>query len=206
MRLFPESVNFFELFDRQSVLLQKSIKILNDLEENHDGIKKQAIRIKKIEHEADEIIHEILNKLNKTFITPLDREDIATLAGHLDDIIDVMDMAVSRISIYRINPIPSPVFKYLHLAEKAINQVASSVKELKNGKDRAKLLKHCEFVNFIENEADELHRGTLEELFVHEKDPITIIKMREIYEALEHITDRCEDAANAMETIVVKNQ
>ena len=205
MQLFPKTTDFFALFDEQATKLQKAVKVFHDLEEDGDT-KKHTIRIKKIEHEADEITHEIINKLNTTFITPIDREDIAALSGHLDDIIDVMDMAICRLKIYKIDPIPKTVFRYLHMSEKAIKEVIHGIKELRNGKNHSQLLKHCEFVNFIENETDEMHRHTLEELFDNEGDPIYILKMREIYETLEHITDRCEDAANAMETIAVKNQ
>ena len=206
MGLFPQTTDFFELFEKQATLLQKAVDILADLEEN-DNAKKQALRLKKLEHEADNIIHEIMNKLNTCFITPIDREDIAKLASDLDDIIDVMDMAVARIDIYTIDPIPREAFLYIHIAEKAIKQVIAAVRELgKKHKNQAKLLKHCEFVNFVENEADDLHRHTLRELFENEKDPLRIIKIKELYEILEHITDRCEDAANTIETIVVKNQ
>lgn len=205
MRFFPQTTDFFVLFEQQANLLQKAVDILSDLETS-DNYRKQAIKIKKLEHQADDIIHDIMNKLNKTFITPLDREDIAKLASDLDDVIDVMDMAVARIDIYKIEPIPKVVFLYIHIAEKAIKQVIAAVRELGNKKNQAKLLKHCEFVNFIENEADDLHRHTLRELFEKETDPIKIIQYKELYEILEHITDRCEDAANTIETIVVKNQ
>jgi len=205
MKLFPQTTDFFELFEQQANLLQKAVGILSDLEES-DNAKKQAIRLKKLEHEADNIIHEIMNKLNTCFITPIDREDIAKLASDLDDIIDVMDMAVARIDIYKIDPIPKEAFLYIHIAEKAIKQVIAAVRELGKNKNQSKLLKHCEFVNFVENEADDLHRHTLRELFTKETDPLQIIKIKELYEILEHITDRCEDAANTIETIVVKNQ
>ncbi len=205
MKFFPQSTDFFALFEKQATLMQKAVDVLADLETNNDA-HKQSIKIKKIEHEADDVIHEVMNKLNKTFITPLDREDIAELASELDDVIDVMDMAVARIYIYNIDPIPKPAFLYIHIAEKAIKQVIAAVRELGKNKNQAKLLKHCEFVNFIENEADDLHRHTLGELFKNETDPITIMKIKELYEILEHVTDRCEDAANTIETIVVKNQ
>jgi predicted phosphate transport protein (TIGR00153 family) len=205
MQIFPKNIDFFKLFEEQVAELQKAVKVFSDYEAE-DNIKKQSIRIKKIEHAADEITHKIIKTLNQTFITPIDREDITSLASHLDDIVDVMDMAMSRLYIYKIDVAPREIFQYAHLAEKAISEIAKGVRALSNKKGLNEVLKHTEFVNFIENQADEYHRKTLENLFENEKDPIMIIKMKEIYELLERITDRCEDAANSLETIVVKNQ
>ncbi len=204
MQIFPKNIDFFKLFEEQVAELQKAVRIFRDLEENND-VKRQAIRIKKIEHSADEITHKIIMTLNQTFITPIDREDIASLASHLDDIVDVMDMAIHRMYIYRMEPIPKDTFLYLHLSEKAITEIAKGIKALSHKKGENEVLKHCEFVNFIENEADDHHRKTLEKLFNEEKDAIELIKKKEIYELLESITDRCEDVANTLETIVIKN-
>lgn len=205
MQLFPRSIDFFNLFDEQVVELQKAIKVFADYEDD-DNAKKQMLKMKKIEHAADEITHRIIRTLNQTFITPIDREDIAMLAGYLDDIIDVMDMAMARLYIYKIEKAPAEVFQYVHLAEKAVSEVAKAIKALAKRKSQNEVLKYAELINFIENEADELHRKTLADLFEKEKDPIKIMKIKEIYEILEHITDRCEDTANVLETIVVKNQ
>lgn len=205
MHLFPRTNDFFKMFERQVDEIQKAAKIFRDLEEE-DNIKKQSIKIKKIEHAADEITHEIIRTLNTTFITPIDREDIASLASDLDDIVDVMDMAMSRLYVYHIETAPPELFTYTKMADKAIAELAKGVKAMGNRKRQNEVLKHAEFVNFIENESDDFHRKTLEKLFETEKDPILLIKMKEIYEILEQITDRCEDAANSLETIVVKNQ
>jgi len=204
MQIFPKNINFFKLFEEQVAQLQKAVKIFRDLEEN-DDVKRQALKIKKVEHSADEVTHKIIMTLNQTFITPIDREDIALLASRLDDIVDVMDMAIHRMSIYKMDPIPKDAFLYLHLSEKAINEVAKGIQALSNKKGENQVLKHCEFINLIENEVDDHHRRTLENLFNDEKDAIKIIKKKEIYELLEHITDRCEDVANILETIIVKN-
>ena len=204
MQIFPKNINFFKLFEEQVVELQKAVKIFRDLEEDED-IKRQSIKMKKVEHSADEITHKIIKTLNQTFITPIDREDIALLASKIDDIVDVMDMAIYRMYIYKISPIPKEVFQYLKLSEKAVLEIAKGIKALSQKRGEAQVMKHCEFVNFIENEADDFHRKTLEQLFDDEKDPISLMKKKEVYEMLEHVTDRCEDVANVLETIIVKN-
>lgn len=204
MQIFPKNINFFRLFEEQISEVQKAIKIFRDLEEDID-VKRQSIRLKKVEHSADEITHKIIKTLNQTFITPIDREDIAHLASKIDDIVDVMDVAIYRLYIYRLDPVPKEIFQYLSISEKAISEIARGINALSQKKGDAAVMKHCEFVNFIENEADDYHRKTLQTLFDEEKDAIMIIKKKEIFEMLEHITDRCEDVANILETIVIKN-
>jgi len=204
MQIFPKNINFFRLFEEQISEVQKAIKIFRDLEEDID-VKRQSIRLKKVEHSTDEITHRIIKTLNQTFITPIDREDIAHLASKIDDIVDVMDVAIYRLYIYRLDPVPKEIFQYLSISEKAISEIARGINALGQKKGDATVMKHCEFVNFIENEADDYHRKTLQTLFDEEKDAIIIIKKKEIFELLEHITDRCEDVANILETIVIKN-
>ena len=204
MRLFPHNVDFFKLFDAQAEQLQNAVRVFRALEKD-GNLLKQARKLKRIEHDADSATHEIIRTLNQTFITPIDREDITLLASHLDDIVDELDRAISRLCIYEIDPLPKEIFRYGYLAEKAILEVVRAIREMRSSKNQAKVLKHCEIANAIENKSDEWHRRTLAQLFSYEKDPIKIMKLREIYEALENVTDRCEDAANVLETIVIKN-
>jgi len=204
MRFFPKNIEFFDLFVEQSEFLSKSIKLLRDLEDDND-IKKRARNIKEIEHEADLVVQKIIINLNKTFITPIDREDIALLACRIDDILDELEKAINRIYIYKINPNETEVFQYFNLIAKIMTEIIKAIKELKNNKNKEDVLKHCEIVNLLENQADDLNRHTLTKLMNEEKDAIKIIKLKEIYETLENVTDRSEDVANVLETIIIKN-
>ena len=206
MQFFPKNYNFFELFDQQVEQLTAAIKILHDLENGHDrrGV---ARAMKDVEHAADRVTHEIFHRLNQTFITPIEREDIILLATAIDDIIDTMDRTTNRINLYGVDPTTRPLVQYLHLIDKAVKEVSSALHELKKaGKGYQAILKHCEIINFIENQVDEHNHQVLADLFTDERDPIQLIKLKEIYENLEDVADRCEDVANALETIVIKNQ
>lgn len=202
--LFPKSFDFFDLFEEQTAQLIRAVECLRDLKEDCD-LKKHSRKIKEIEHDADGIAHKILSSLNKTFITPIDREDINLLAHNIDDVIDEIERTVNRMNIYKIDPIPSEIFQIMELIYKASQEVAKGIRELRDPKKRDQVLKYCEIINFIENEADDILRYIISKLFDEEKDPIMIIKLKEIYESLESVTDRCEDVANVLETIVVKN-
>lgn len=204
MRIFPRNIDFFKLFDADVTELKNSVKLIQSLKKN-SNITEKAKQMKKIEHKADDITHEIYKSLNLTFITPIDREDISMLTGQIDNVIDELEMAINRLDIYSISPIPKEIFEYIKLVEETILEVISGIQELSHPKNQKKLLQHCENVNMIENKADELHRTTLGKLFNEEKDPIMIMKLREIYDAFENVSDRCEDVANALETIVIKN-
>lgn len=204
MGFFPKIEDFFILFDKQANELKNAVKLINTIENDGD-IKKNARKMKQIEHQADDVTHEIIKKLNSTFITPFDREDIAALASSMDDVLDELERAVNRMYIYNVDPQKKEICKYYHIIEKAIDQVSKGIKELRNRKNHEKLLKHSEIVNLLENQADDLHRDTLMNLFSTEKDPIMVIKLREIYDAFEAVTDRCEDVANCFETLVIKH-
>ena len=207
MRIFPHNYDFFKLFARQADELISAVKVIRKLERNADieTVDQCARRVKKIEHNADEITHEIIKTLNKTFITPIDREDITVLVSHMDNVVDEMERAINRISIYKISPVPPAVWQYIRIADESISEIAKGINEMSNSRHRQEVLQYAENINRLENKTDDLHRHTLTQLFLTEKDPITIIKLREIYEALENVTDRCEDVANSLETIVVKN-
>ena len=204
MGFFPKTEDFFILFEKQANELKNATKLVNTIESDGD-IKKNACKMKQIEHRADGLTHEIFKKLNSTFITPFDREDIANLASNMDEVLDELERAVNRMYIYKIDPQKKEICHYYHIIEKSIEHVNKGVKELRNKKNHEKLLKHSEIINLLENQADDLHRDTLMSLFATEKDPIEILKLREIYDALEIVTDRCEDVANCFETMVIKN-
>lgn len=204
MIFFPKNVDFFNRFEAQIEKLQETATLLESLEAS-SNLKATARDMKRIEKEADALIRDVLEALNKTFITPIDREDITELASALDDVVDTAERFTSRLEIYQISPLPRELFQYLRFLGKAIDEVNEAVRELRDPKRRAHVLKHCEVINLLENQLDDLHRHTLRDLFAEEKDPIILMKRKEIYEILEDLADRCEDVANVLETIVVKN-
>ncbi len=206
MQFFPKNHNFFELFEQQVIQLTTALDLLHDLENGRDR-REVARAMKEVEHAADHVTHEIFNRLNQTFITPIEREDIILLATATDDIIDTIDRTTNRIALYKIDPTTRTLGQYLHLIDKAVKEVSSALHELKKaGKGYPAIVKHCEIINFIENQVDEHNHQVLADLFDNERDPIALIKLKEIYEHLEDVADRCEDVANALETIVIKNQ
>jgi len=165
-------------------------------------VDKKVDEIRRIEHVGDEMTHSIMRKLNQTFITPFDREDLYKLASSLDDVLDFLNASGARIVMYRItNPPPEAgVLARLILAQS--EELAKAVSLLEKNGD---VLVHCVEINRLENEADQVSRAAIARLFEHEKDPITLIKTKELLEFLETATDRAEDVADVLETVVLKN-
>ncbi len=206
MQFFPKNIDFFVLFERLAEQLAAANRILQSID-GTDRLSDVAKKMHAVEEAADQVTHEIFRTLNQTFITPIDREDIVVLASRLDDIIDVMDRALNRMVLYHVKSDTREISQYVHLLDKIIGEVRKAVPELKRShKGYTHILKHCEIINFIENEIDEHNRHTIGELVNGDHDPVQIIKLKEIYETLERVADRCEDVANALETIVIKNQ
>ncbi len=206
MQFFPKNIDFFQLFERQTAELATANTILQSLDRSKD-VSETAMTMHTVEEAADAVTHEIFRTLNQTFITPIDREDIVVLASRLDDIIDALDRSLNRMGLYKVDANTREITQYTHLLDKIIREVMKAVPELKNGpKGQVHILKHCEIINFIENEIDEHNRHTIGDLVNGDHDPVKIIKLKEIYETLESVADRCEDVANALETIVIKNQ
>lgn len=206
MQFFPRNINFYNYFDALAEQLTEANAILSKIDKKK-ALDDQAEKIKVVEHKADQITHEIFNTLNQTFITPIDREDIVDLVSRLDDVIDAMDRTVNRMQLYNVATNTSEITQYIKLLDKAIHEIVKAFDELKRSdKGRQAIIKHCEIINFIENQVDELNTRVIGELFKNHKDAIEIIKLKEVYESFESIADRCEDVANVLETIVVKYQ
>jgi predicted phosphate transport protein (TIGR00153 family) len=201
-QLIPREVKFFDLFDQQSQNIIKASQLLRELVNNFADARAKAHAIKEVEHQGDQITHEIVRKLNTTFITPLDREDIHDLATRLDDVLDFIDAVAERLVLYRIKETTS-----------ACRAMADVIVQIALAMDRAiKCLRtmdpgfheHAVEVNRLENSADNLLRDSLAALFEENGDPIEVIKWKEIYETMETVTDRCEDVANVIEGIILK--
>lgn len=200
----PKNLVFFDLFEEQIEVISKSVAILQALKGKSE-IREDAEKIKEVEHQGDVIAHRILETLNKTFITPIDREDITQLAHGLDDVLDDIERVVNRLSLYRLIPVPDVVFVFADNIGESVEELKKGIRLVRDDRRRNLTLKSCERINALENEGDDLLRSNLESLLNSEKDPVFIIKMKEIIETLENVTDCCEDVADILENIVIKN-
>jgi uncharacterized protein Yka (UPF0111/DUF47 family) len=203
MRFLPREEKFFELFlDQVKLIAEAAVLLHQGVQAGNSRLTMAADKISVLESQADEIIHEIFQRLNQTFITPLDPEDIHSLSSRLDDVIDGLEELSYRIVAYRIDPIPSPVIEG---CRELVTCVASLQKAFSALHSNNKLIEHCIEVNRIEEVVDVLIRGAIKDLFDNEKDPIRLIKLKEVYDLLEATTDSCEDVAVALQNVVVKN-
>jgi predicted phosphate transport protein (TIGR00153 family) len=168
-------------------------------------VRTRAARIKEIEHETDVITHACVERLHKTFITPFDRDDIHRLITRMDDVMDYIDSAAIAVMLYELTDMTPPVRELADVLVRSTESVAVAVSGLKNVKQSKAILDACIEVNRLENEGDEILRGALAELFRGAKDPLLVLKWKEVYEALENATDRCEDVANVIEGVVLEH-
>jgi uncharacterized protein len=201
--LIPREEEFFELFKQAAHNMIEGSRLLKEMMDNFQSPVEQAKRIKDVEHIGDGITHDIALRLNQTFITPIDREDIHDLASALDDILDVVDAIADRFVLYKVTKPTEMAVKLADILHQASVAVGCGV-------DRLGLthpdIKECSVqVNSLENEADRVSRDAISALFEKETDPMIVIKWKEIYEAFEDGTDRCEDVANILERIALKH-
>ncbi|WP_207421853.1 DUF47 domain-containing protein [Desertivirga brevis] len=203
----PKDRKFFPLFEQASGNLIKIGEALNDFVNATDEDRRQEIGkiIEDLEHKGDEITHQIFLELGKNFITPFDREDIHALASAIDDIADFIHGSASRIQLYKVKVMTPPIKKLAELVLQGCQDVDKAVVELKNLKNIRVITDSCVRINSMENQADYIFDTAVGELFEYEKDAVALIKYKEILSALETATDKCEDAANVMESILVKN-
>jgi predicted phosphate transport protein (TIGR00153 family) len=203
LQFLPREEEFFALFVKQVTLIAEASRwLLNAASDGNSAMAQAKEAIRKLEGDGDEIIHETFTRLNQTFITPIDPEDIHALASRLDDVLDGIEEAVHRMYTYHLNPIPPAMVQLCVL----INDCAKSLKECFQAlHDKRQVIGHCIEINRLEDLADGLVRKAIAELFDHEKDPITLIKLKEVYEFLEATTDYCEDVADVLQGVVIKN-
>jgi predicted phosphate transport protein (TIGR00153 family) len=205
MRLLPHDASFFTHFEHQGQKTVEGCKAFLTMVENPTGLEAHAERIKQIEHECDDITHAVVAALHKTFITPIDRNDVYRLITKMDDIMDLVDAAADRVALYDIPRMTKEVGDLARCLVDSAEHVLGAVSGIRNlGKPNG-ILQHCIEINRLENVADGILRGALARLFREEKDPIAVIKWKEIYETLEAATDRCEDVANVVEGVVLEN-
>lgn len=203
MRFLPREEKFFHYFSQQADIIGEAIGLLGrscrtGIPPAHEA----AMKITDLEHRGDKVLHEIFDKLNETFITPLDPEDIHALASLLDDVLDYIEDAAHRIDAYEVDEITPPLRDLLHLIEQCADHLKLAFAAMGKGE---KILAHCIEINRLEESADKLERTAVASLFQTEKDPIRLLKYKEIYEMLELATDACEDVADHLQNVVVKN-
>ena len=204
-RLLPRETSFFDFFERHAAKTVDGVKEFLALASGHSDVVVAAQRIKRIEHETDVITHACVEALHKTFITPLERDDIHRLITRMDDVMDYVEAASERMALYELAT-PTPELQALaEVLLRATEEVLRAVKGLRDMKHADAVIRSCIEINRMENEADLILRSAVAKLFKEEKDPIVVIKWKEIYENLENATDRCEDVANIIEGVVLEN-
>jgi hypothetical protein len=202
MRLIPRESKFFRMFSEVSQNLTQGTRLLHDILKNPANMEPRLDQLQAIEHRGDEMTHGIITALNQTFITPFDREDIHRLTSSLDDVLDFVNAAGVRLRLYKIKTPPSIAAELAAMIVEQSEELAQGVSLLEKNK---LVLEHCVEVHRLENEADRLSRNAIADLFDNEKDPIHLIKIKELYEVLETATDKAEDAANVLETVALKS-
>jgi len=205
MRLLPREEKFYLYFQEQArIISDAAARLLDGVKHGNAHLAAAALQIQTLEQKGDDLIHEVLTRLNQTFITPIDPEDIHALASHLDDVLDGIEESAHRMVAYRLNPIPPTVIEFAEIVVSCAKSLEQAFDALAND-GHGNLLEYCIEINRLEHVADELGRAAVADLFQNEKDPIELIKRKEIYEVLEKTTDFCEDVADALQEIVVKN-
>ncbi len=202
----PKDRIFFQLFENvAAVLVKMGDKLKQAVHEPDFEIRGQLIlEIEDMEHINDDYTHQIFIELGKNFITPFDREDIHYLASALDDIADYIYASAKKINFYKVNPNDEGIKKFAEVIPKGCVAVCNAVNELRNMKNMRKITDALVAINSLENEADDIFDMSIERLFASEADFKEVIKKREIYQVMEIVTDKCEDAANVIEGIIVK--
>jgi uncharacterized protein Yka (UPF0111/DUF47 family) len=207
MKIFmPKDRVFYTLFEQVADTMSKMGRVLKEVVKEPDFDKRAGLisQIEDLEHVNDDFTHQIFTELGRNFITPFDREDIHYLATSLDDVCDYIFATAKKINFYKVNPNDQGIQKMADLIEQGSEQIRAAVHELRNMRDMRKITEALVKVNSIENQADDIFDLSIERLFETEPDAKEVIKKREIYQVMEIVTDKCEDAANVIESIIIK--
>jgi uncharacterized protein len=202
-RLLPKEDKYFELFNQLAAHITTSARLLQTLFNDFEHRAKIADDIKQIEHQCDVITHDVIKRLNKTFITPIDREDIHALASGMDDIVDAIEYTSRRVNLYRVESSTDHARKLADVLVRIVAKLEEGVNALE--KDADQVLLACGQIHGLENEGDTYHHEAIDDLFSNETDTLTILKMKELYSKMERTIDKCEDVSNTLESIVLKN-
>jgi hypothetical protein len=205
MRFIPKEEKFFDLFEELVEKIDEGLLLFQNMLNHFDTFNVQLVKLKEIEHEADIITHRTYEKLHKTFLTPLDREDIYALVNKLDSVLDLTEASAVRMSLFKIKKPAPELFEQAKILSRALEKMKKMIHGLRNMKNSKMILDACVEINTLENEGDTILRSTLGRLFENEKDPIELIKWKEIFERFEEAIDVCEDVSNIVEGIVLKH-
>jgi hypothetical protein len=205
LSFMPKEQKFYDLFEESAKNITKAARELKEMMETWQFIDSRVAEITELEHEGDSITHQIISLLNRTFITPFDREDIALLAHTLDDIIDFVHATADSMFIYKITGPTQRAKELADIIVQAAVEVEKAVHGLRRKSEFKQILEHCVEINRLENMADRVYRAAIGEVFENTTDIPQIIKWREIYEHMETATDRAEDVANVLEGVALKN-
>ncbi len=203
----PKEEKFFDLLEESARNVVKGAKLLSELMNKWEDVESKIRHLKDIEHDGDEITHRIISQLHATFVTPIDREDIAQLADYLDDVLDFIEEVAAHMLIYKVKRPSERAQELADILVKTASEVSAAIPMLRSRKQLNKIPEHCMEINRLENEADTVVRSALAELFHDQLDLAGVIrwmKWRDIYDHMENATDRCEDIANILEGVMIK--
>ncbi len=203
-RLFPRDEKFFDLFELQAQKLLGGARLILELFDNIEDSETITRKIKEVESEGDDVTHEIIARLNRTFVTPIDREDIHNLASKLDDVLDYMQAVSERINLFKIEKSTGVAREFGRVLLKSTEELVNSIGLLHDMRNSDKIMVSCIEINRLENEADNFLRKAIADLFEMEENPMEVMKWKEIYDNLENAVDSCEDVANIIEGVVLK--
>ena len=205
MRLFPKEENFFEYFEELANKIEEGSQLFLEMTQNRDYSEEKVAKLKALEHEADGITHRTYERMHKTFLTPIDREDIYALVNKMDSIMDVIEATAIRIYMYKVKKPDDEIIKQAQILYDATKKIKEIIHGLRNMKNSKMILDGCVEINTLENAGDGVLRTIITDLFIKEKDAIELIKWKEIFERLEEAIDVCEDVSNIVEGIVLKH-
>ena len=205
MRFLPRDERFFDLFETSVKKVAEGAQQLEALLRDFRNVSLKAKAIKDVEHEGDQVTHDTIEMLNRTFVTPLDREDIHNLITSLDDVLDYIEACAERLSLFKITATTEEAILLAGVLVKAVRELEVAVNKLRRLQGVDTVMKNCREINRLENEGDYICRAAVAKLFEPGSDPLEVIKWKEIYETMENAVDKCEDVANVIEGIALKN-
>lgn len=205
MRFLRRDEKFYDLFESSVRKVVEGASQLEALIRDFKEVSLKAKQIKDVEHEGDIVTHETIEMLNRMFVTPLDREDIHDLITSLDDVLDYIEACAERLNLFKVGQTTEEAVLLVGVLVKAVKEVEQAVYKLRGLKGPDAIMKNCVEINRLENEGDYLNRVAVAKLFEPGNNPLDVIKWKEIYETLENAIDRCEDVANVLEGIAIKN-
>ncbi len=202
LRLFPREESFFDLFAQQGALVREGCDMLYAQLNHFDEREEYSRKLKDVEHRGDLVTHEIFERLNRTFITPLEREDIHALASGLDDVLDSVEAIGHRMVIFKVPAVTAQALQLAEILTRCATQIEQAAKNLRDFKN---LMAFTIEINRLENEADAISRDAVADLFTGRHEVLDVMRWKELYGRLENAADQCEDVANTIESIVIKN-